>query len=206
LTLIAALRESDTGVLIAADSGESETPGDLHSLQLYKLRQHPRAPLAWGAAGSGQIGHVEFTRWLEGIERLPATWDRFQDRAAERLAQLNGRRRELARLACAPGAEGDTATVLIVGWLDRPEIVELDDSGGATAYWDRGFMAIGSGKPHALIAYRTLSLVPDAQLPPLQRLRWIMDVAAGMVRDCAPPVHVWRITRDGITNALDGER
>jgi ATP-dependent protease HslVU (ClpYQ) peptidase subunit len=90
--------------------------------------------------------------------------------------------------------------VLLAGWLNTPEIVELDDRGNVTLYFARGICAIGTGKPHALIAHRTLERVTN--VPPLEKLHWIMSVAAAMVYDCGPPVHIWRITAAGVTDAL----
>jgi hypothetical protein len=122
VTVIAAMVESDTSLLLAADSGETEMPGQLRSVFLGKLRRHPSAPLAWAATGDVQLGK-DFTMWLEKYEWPAPSWDVFRDQAAEQLARINGRRRALAKLAGVELSENDCASVLIAGWIDTPQIV-----------------------------------------------------------------------------------
>jgi ATP-dependent protease HslVU (ClpYQ) peptidase subunit len=195
VTILVALRESDEVILFAADSCETESPGDLQSTYLHKLNKHESAPLVWAAAGNSSIGEA-FTRRLKTKTPFPATWEALQNRAAEHLARLNGRRRRLKTLSAHAAPGDDTAEVLIAGWVDRPEIIELDDSGGITPHLARDIAAIGSGKAHAIIAYRTLT--PIVQLTPLERMRWIMGVAIAMVHDCRGPIHIWRISASGV--------
>lgn len=70
MTVIAALVESDDALLLAADSGETQTPGPLRSLDLHKLHRHPVASLAWGVTGDVQISQ-EFSAWLEAYAWPP---------------------------------------------------------------------------------------------------------------------------------------
>jgi hypothetical protein len=44
--------ESQVSLLIGADSGQTEEPSGVRSLYLHKLQRHPKAILAWGAAGN----------------------------------------------------------------------------------------------------------------------------------------------------------
>jgi ATP-dependent protease HslVU (ClpYQ) peptidase subunit len=197
VTVIVALAESEESILIAADSRETEAPGDLASVYLNKLKRHPSAHIVWATAGNGGVGEA-FSNWLAAVAPPPQTWRDMSDQAAEHLARLNGRRRELAELAKTQLQENDTTSVLLAGWLDSPEIVELDDRGIATPYFERGVCAIGTGKPHALIAYQALNHIGGVSR--LQKLWVVMSVATVMVHDCGPPVHVKRITADGVVD------
>lgn len=55
MTIIAALRESDDSILIAADSARTETPSGFRKIVDDKLQKHPSAPIAWGGAGNPHI-------------------------------------------------------------------------------------------------------------------------------------------------------
>jgi len=195
VTIIATLRESDTAVLIAADSGGMETPGNIRIQFPIKLRKHSTASLAWGYTGNPTIGD-DFTDWLKAYEWPPTSWRTFRDDAIRYLATLNGKQRELVELSRARPGEEDTAQVLLVGWLGRPEILELDDRGLATSYSDDQFHAVGTGKVVALIAYKALEDEPSS---PLEKMERIMGVASRMTPKCDPPVHIWRVTAESIT-------
>jgi len=198
VTIIATLRESDTSILIAADSGGVEEPPGIRIQFPIKLRKHTTAPLAWGYTGNPTIGD-DFTDWLRDYEWPPTSWRTFRDDAIRYLATLNGKQRELVELSRAKPGEGDTAQILLAGWLDRPEILELNDRGLATSYSDDQFQAVGAGKPVALIAYWVLEgVIPS----PLEKMKLIMAVASQMTPKCDPPVNIWRVTAEGITDIL----
>ena len=67
--MIAAMVESNTSLLLAADSGQTEMPGQLRSTDVGKLRRHATAPLAWAATGDVQLGK-DFSSWLSGGIRI----------------------------------------------------------------------------------------------------------------------------------------
>jgi hypothetical protein len=72
--------------------------------------------------------------------------------AAETLARLNGQLRRLVRLSRHKPGQEDATSVLLVGWPDGPEMLEIDDRGRPASYTYQRFHAIGSGKVHAYIA------------------------------------------------------
>ena len=200
MTVIAAIREHDTALLIAADTGGEENPGQIPIVVPNKLRRHPSAPLAWAAAGNETIG-ADFSEWLVSYAWPPQDWKKFRDEAIEYLSQLNGRQRELLSLARKEPAASDTAVVLVAGWLGTPEILELGDDAKVTSYIDDGFHAVGSGKAHAYIAHRTLEGITGS---PIEKVHRLATVAAIMAPKSSPPVVIWRVTPDGVEE-VDGK-
>ena len=96
MTVIAAMRESEDAILLAADSGGWEEPGGrIHVAD--KLQAHATAPIAWASAGNTTVGS-DFDKWLKAYDWPPADWTTFRDEAIESLSRLNGRQRELVAL------------------------------------------------------------------------------------------------------------
>ena len=203
MTIIAAMRESDASILIASDT-EGTEEGGIRLNNRRKLRHHPHAPIAWGCSGNITIGIEDFAPWLESYNWPPADWRTFRRQTTETLAKLNAEQRQLVQLSGVRLQESDTANCLLVGWLNHPEIYEFNDRGIATAYWERGFQAIGTGKLYAWTAYKTLQHCDG--LEPLQVMMIIMHIVVTTAPECGFPYHIWRVTEKGITTGLEEEK
>jgi len=194
MTIVAALKDGDS-ILIGADSGGVENPGEIRLYGEDKLEEHPNGMIAWAYSGEGVIGD-NFTTWMKQHEWPPSGWQDFLDEATEYLARLNGRRRELMRLSGVKPGESDTTSILMVGYLDNVSfIIELEDNAMTTPYNE--FHAIGTAKPHAYIAKSALQGI---KFKPGEIIRFhrIMEVSASMARGCELPVYIWRLTPQGI--------
>lgn len=202
LTVIIAMRENETSILLASD-GEAIEGGEtlLRLPSGIKLQCHPAASIAWATSGNPTIGDEEFGTWIKSYKWPPKDWRTFSEQAIKRLSELNGRQRHLVKLSGKESTKDDTAECLLVGWLDRPEIYEFNDAGKATPYWSIGFQAIGYGKAHAWIAYKTLDSI--STMTPLEKLKRIMEVVTTTMPGCGPPCSIWRVTQDSITDALE---
>jgi proteasome beta subunit len=199
VTIIAALR-CDDGLLLASDS---EVSDGVLTWQQNKLDTLDDRPLAWGYSGAEDIG-VEFGAWLR-VQDWTAIhdWRAFRDAAANTFSQLNGeKRRIMNRAGTRPKAE-DTADVLIAGYInDTPEFLEIDNKGRATFCRHLRFAAIGSGKSHAIIVYRTAVALSKDNLPHRpDTMKALMTVAADLAPQCRPPIRVLQITPDGTKDA-----
>lgn len=202
MTVVAALREADDALLIAADSGVTHWPGPIRDQYHSKLQRHPTAPLAWVGSGNPYVTIEGFAPWARTYPWPPRDWDTFAQRAAGELARLNGRQRRLAERARAKDENG-TGEILLVGWLSTPEIFEFDDHGRITSAREDGFHAMGSGGEHVRVLYRLLERLPGPAVPPLERLAWSMEISAGTVEGCELPVYIWRITRAEVVPVTD---
>lgn len=205
MTIIAALWESENSILLASDSEIVETPSMVRSSTDRKLQSHPAAPLAWGTSGDGGLGIDGFGKWLGQYAWPPPDWDTFKDQVATKIAELNGKQRQIMKLAGVQAEESNLCSALVVGWLDGPAIIEIDDRGIATyIHRDFGFQAIGSGGVHAKLidlAYRYVK----PNLTEIKRLVLIMQLAISRAAFCGLPVRCWRITASGIEKDLSGE-
>jgi ATP-dependent protease HslVU (ClpYQ) peptidase subunit len=201
VTIIVAMRENDDSVLIAAD-GESMESSLLRMKNNSKLGKHPAGLIAWGTSGNSAIGEV-FSAWLQSYTWPPKDWFTFKEQAIEELSRLNGRQRELTKLSGAEVKDDYLCSCLLVGLIDSAGIYELDIVGRASPYWEVGFQAIGSGRLHAGVAYRTLCNVSGPTH--LQKLIIIMQVVTQTAPGCGPPYTIWRITKDNITDVSSGE-
>jgi hypothetical protein len=99
----------------------------------------------------------DFAAWLLN---LPAgrigSWPELREAAISELSRLNGRRRSLIQLAGAVPTENDVTSILLTGYIGGVfNRVELDNRSVETTAMG-GLAAIGSGKPHARIAYLAL--------------------------------------------------
>ena len=193
LTVIVAIKESDSSVLLAADGEVLE--GDAIREVKAKLRKHPSAPLAWGATGNTTIDY-DFTKWLQEYAWPPSNEDVFREQLINKLSELNGKQRELTSLAKAQIKEDYLCSVSLVGYLNKLMLLELDDVGRASLYDGIGFQAIGSGKGHAWIAYKMLKTASD--LSQLNKLKIIMQTVITTAPRCGLPIEIWRVTEKGI--------
>jgi hypothetical protein len=199
VTVIAALRESEESVLLAVDSGETESHWGLRSLAS-KLHRNAPARLAWALAGNPEIGEQGLNEWLLSHSGPPPDWDEFVYALAERVAMLNGRERQLTKLSGARGSAQDTAELLLVAWSNGPRMVEINDKGRRTTPAG-DFCAIGTGGLHAWIAYEAVSMASTITHMP-HRLRFVvaMMTAAHHAPACSPPVRGVQVTRDAVTD------
>jgi ATP-dependent protease HslVU (ClpYQ) peptidase subunit len=203
MTVIVAFREDSDSILLAADSGGKESPGEIRLYGQQKLQKHPTAKLVWAVAGNAGLVGQDFTAWLKNMDCSNLEWEPFRDRAAEKLSCLNGFQKHLIEKSGSSVGEEDLGAVLLTGWLgnpERPAILELTEGGQATFYADEGFHSIGSGKPHAYIAHATLTPI---NIEPLQRLRHIATIATKMAQKSELPISIWRITKDAIEEGVE---
>lgn len=203
LTVVIAMRENDSSILMAAD-GEVLESGMIRLQGEIKLHCHPIGVIAWGTSGNLTIGKDEFGTWLKAYQWPPNSWVTFRDAAVEKLAELNGERRRLKSKAGLRASLDDVADCVIAGWIDGPNIYEFDDSGGYKSYWERGFHVIGSGKDSAWAIYKAFDEIDTIKpLEPLEKLRIIMKVVVSITPKCGEPRHIWRIKQEGITENLE---
>jgi hypothetical protein len=197
MTIIASLKEGEDSLLIAADSALTEPQIGYRSLCTNKLQRHSQAPLAWGISGNPTIGIDRFGPWLREYSWPPSDLRTFQDEVACKLSEFNGKQREICKLAGIEAKPDDLATVLVAGLLNVPFIFEVDERGVLSNLPEgQNFHAIGSGAAHAKLIYLAFTAV-TIQAQAAERLRVIMELAASAATMCDPPIHIWRVTRNG---------
>lgn len=197
MTVIAAMQETDSTLLLAGDRGGKETPGIWTQFPC-KLTERPNTSLAFGWAGNPTLAEA-FQSWFLASQAL--TWEDFIVDAVEQLAGINGNARRLVTKAGVKPTNDHVVTVLVVGWLDGvPNIIEIDNEGQWFSYLQQGFQAIGSGKLAVQFGYDALKEV-DFQPSHFKMLR-IMEVAAMRMPDCGVPIDIWRLPKDGKIEVL----
>jgi len=194
MTLIAALKESDDSVLIASDSAITEYPGGILTDSINKLRKHSREGLVWGTSGDRETGS-RFDQWMSNVEWPPDSWDTFSDKCANYLASLNGKLRERMRTAGVNEEEikKSVIDVLVVSYFQTMHILELESDGKETNY--NNFHAIGTGKIFAWVSYKTIEPINGTSI---DKFKIITQVATKVTNDCDFPIHIWRLTKDGV--------
>jgi hypothetical protein len=170
-----------------------------------KLQSHPTGLLAWAIAGNVSIGDP-LTDWVKTCEWPPANSETFVDQVSAKVAELNGHQREMLKLANVQEKDQDTAIVLLVLCLDTLQVVVIDDRGAATRYRrdEFPFHAIGSDGPHAKLidaAYRYVG----ANIPDVPRMNIVMSLASTKEPNCSLPIHIWRVSKQGIAKDLSAE-
>src|SRR5688572_5096903 len=117
MTIIAAMRESETSILIAVDSQQLETPGNIPSFTDTKLQWHPSIPLAWAVADNATIG-MRFSEIVKKLQFPPnINWDSLEDQLNKQLSTLNKKQREHCKRAGVNPAPEELASVLVAGFL-----------------------------------------------------------------------------------------
>jgi hypothetical protein len=197
MTIIAAMWETDTSILIAADSCVTEMPEEVRSLDFQKLDSHPSAPIAWGISGNPTIGE-RFGKWLKSYNWPLQDLSVFQDDVATHLSELNGKQRSIMALAGSQPGENDLSDVLVVGFLATPFSFVVDERGLITTYKqsDR-FHAIGSGKTHASLISFALSTI-NVSISKAELFNHIMTLASSKAKYCSPPISILRANSEGI--------
>ncbi len=195
MTVIIAMRELPDSILIAADSLAVES-GSIKLKPVQKIYSHPTNKLAWGCSGNQDIEN-DFSAWLLH-HVLPDTWDTLKIRAMDVFSRLNGRQIMMADQA---HSKADlTTNCLLVGWLDKPGIYELNSNGQVSSYWDQGFHAIGAGQGPAYAALRAL----DGYIEnPLDKLKRTMEIVVNTVLICGNPCRIYRVTKDEKPSEVD---
>lgn len=194
MTIVFAMREYDNSVLIGADTQRTDDAGIKD--KKHKLQCIPNSLVAWACAGNDDLGN-RFTRWLQDYQWPPASWDSFEQVLQTTLADLNGQQRALTKRSGAEWNKDYGVSCLLVAWLnDECHIEGYDDDGLKVSFKPEGCGAIGSGRAHAIIAYRTLEGIkgPDA----MTKFVHILQIAARHAPGCEEPVDIWRIRSDGI--------
>jgi hypothetical protein len=198
VTVIAACRESEDSLLIAADSGETEAKSGRRLTTNRKLHRHRNEPLAWAISGNPTIGDQGLNQWLAGQVWPPASWHDFLGEIADRVAFFNGRQRDRARLAGVTDIDQHTTQLVVVAWAGEPHIYEFDDTGRDTPYVEAPLLAVGTGNDYFFAAYMALDQFAPL-LPILDRFAASMQVAATHAPACGEPCYVWRVRADGIS-------
>jgi ATP-dependent protease HslVU (ClpYQ) peptidase subunit len=199
MTAIVALKEGEDSILFSADTQITEDNA-FYSETSKKLQRHPKNIVAWSISGNHTIWVEQFNQWLKSAD-CPQTWGILGEQAIGKLSIINATLRRLAQQSGVKPDDNITVNCLLVGWLEKPDIYEVNDIGQVTSYWDSGFHAIGHGKRYAYSAYKTLSHMKDIE--PLKRIAIIMEVVTTTALACGKPYDVWRITRDKIEDITE---
>jgi hypothetical protein len=193
MTVLAAMVESDSSILVASDStglSQVET-GTAHDGQIYF---HVDAPLAWCLSGFITLDVDELSQELRSCLWPALSWWSFADEVSRSISGSNRRRRELLPEMTVDGA----TQMLIAGWLDHePQILHIDPNGNVFSVKERGCAAIGSGGQTALTVFRAHDLL-DLPISRLQSVENAMTVAAEFSTGCRLPVLIWRISKNSV--------
>ena len=206
VTIIAAMWESNDTVLIAADSGITDTEKGKTSLPTEKLQcqSNENVPLAWGTAGNYMIGREYFSPWLKAYEWEPENLQIFQTDVWRNLSGWNGMVREIKKSAKLRVQKNDLTEALVVGYLDKPFILHVDVKASLSRYYEGEFCAIGSCAWEASLLYTGVAIVaPFREIPfdeRWQRLKSVIEKTTSdeIAPQCKPPIHVWRVSQTGI--------
>lgn len=197
MSVIAAMWEGDSSILLAADSALTEPAYAVRSRYPVKLRKHETAPIAWGVAGNPTLGY-RFSEWLKQYHWPPDDEFSFEDDCATGFAQVCGKQRAVIKLSGAKPEPDDFADVLIAAWLKRPILFQVNERGVIYAVErEMEFHALGSGGLHAKVAYSVIKTA-TVQGSLAAKLHLVLSHASTIAIGCSPPVHVWRVQRDGI--------
>ncbi len=203
MTIVVAIKESDSSLLLAGDTGAFEPSLNLRFDNMPKLFYHPKGILAWGYSGSPTIVDEDFTPWLKNSIWPPTDWRTFRNQTIDKFAELNGLQRRLATKAEAKDRDNNVADLLLLGWIDTPELYLFGADGNAQSHLRAGFLSIGSGALHAVTAYKALVNENVPNLSILTKLQITMDTVLRTAVGCEFPYNIWRLKKDGIWMGLE---
>jgi hypothetical protein len=197
MTIILAMRESDTAILLAADSAWTEhtAQGTIRSpSQEPKLHQLGKSPLMIGTASDQGRLTTDFVNFLQSLS--VDNWDDLKDTVRPFHARLHGDAKGLYELARKEFLSTNGLDGLLVGWIGgKPDIVEFQNPGKTDSYWEEGFHAIGGASGFAIVVYQALK---DVDMEPLGKLNRILDTLIYSVPLIKGPKVVWRVTPHGV--------
>lgn len=196
MTIIAAIRENDDAILIGADSGSTEFTSGFRRTVDNKLQKHPTSPIAWGVAGSPYLGINLFSKYLQCLDP-PKTWGELIQSSRSSLSDIIRTEVEFAERAYTKPSQ--TVEILLAGWIDgKPGILTLTHD-APPDFEESGFFTIGQEKNAMYLGHKILE---DMQIPNLEKFSLLIRSGAESLSFCAPPVHIWRITKNGIETIL----
>jgi hypothetical protein len=210
LTLIAAM-DCGSYLLLGADSGVSADRVVTRS-PVPKLDFVAQAPMAWGFFGDETIGRA-FSSWLRGeLLGLMENWESLTESAAGRLADLNGERREALKRSGVHEKAGDTADVVLGGFVGgEREIVHLDKRGAVhpSKHYETLFYGSGdslAGEMWGIIRATVRNFPPAAQPDESKLLQHVMAQTIEAPRSLhllKGPVRMLKITPEGVFDISD---
>lgn len=204
MTLIAGMWEREDSILLGADSASviSGTGVTYQAPMHNKLACHDTgAPLAWGVAGDDGL-RGEFSAWLCRYPWPPVSFEVFQSQIQSKLASINAEQRRVMKSAGAEPTSSDVVEALIASYVsDSMRLIYVRDDSIIRAHpfnTSSRFTAIGSCGAYADLAFIAYAVI-DAPAD-IATFKWAMVTGAytGAKCGCAPPLHIWRITKAGI--------
>ena len=206
MTIIAAMREKKGTWILGADSLVTE-----ETIRRWEPKMHTRRKplLAWGFSGCETVG-VPFGRWLQTTADWDGdeTWPSFTHKVSMSLSMFNGERRKRARLAGLRRVEKRSdiaASVLMIGSVGGSiDCWELTDNGGVCpGGGSEGIWGIGSGW-HVVKAGYLTAVQHGAKKNDASTFARALAYAAKVVPMCGPPIHIVRLSNEGIVKLKKG--
>jgi ATP-dependent protease HslVU (ClpYQ) peptidase subunit len=199
MTIIATL-DCDDHLLLAADSQVTDSSG--YKLTKQKLDSIDSQRVAWGFAGNESVGY-QFGDWLRAWNwPSDATWKAVIDASIEEVSRLNGRQRQLCKLAGIEAGDNNLADVLIAGIIGgRLDAFVLSSHAEQpiSVRRDPGSLTvIGTGAPYAIAAYEAIKMIKPKAKPDAKTLRAVLEVSAKVAPLCGLPIRVLRMDASGI--------
>lgn len=199
MTVVAALNCGDC-YIICSDSKATDLNLSFLSVKLEYINC---PPVCWASSGDSALGQ-EFDLCVRGIDWSKASWEEVKKITEAEVARLNGKWRRLQRVAGKKPDPFDVANALIVGFVQgEGRILKLTDRSPGEFITAR-FAAVGSGEPHAFIAYLVLRKLLDPPLPHERRtIEAIVSLTTEMnSQQCGLPIQTLQVSPEGV-NADD---
>lgn len=199
MTIIAAMRESEKSILIGADSGETDTNTGLRLINEKKLQLHPCLPLAWGACGNPAVGIDGFAEWLKKEQGFN-DWKTFREACEDEMAKLSSRQVRIRKTIGLPDnlLLSDGADILIVGFMENALRILVVERDGKGSFVSQNFHAIGIKPDYLAVCYKAIEKI---RVPGYEDFKNILDSGARSFLKCDPPIHIWRVSTDGVFSA-----
>jgi len=188
MTIVAALRESQAFLLIAADKIAFDECTHIES-SVEKLYPHARTSVVVGCAGNYQMAK-SFGEWFQNLD-ISQDWTQLEAALRQYQAELHGRERKLVELAGGQWTASHELHFLAIGSPNgQLKMLEITE----TPQFHDDFYAIGSGTRQGYAARFAVNQISQNQDHPLSKVQALWLITAGAVYAPSPrPIDAMRV-------------
>jgi hypothetical protein len=191
-TLLGATRETDSSLLVAADSFQADYDGASQgtiAIEVEKLYPVAGLPVVWGYAGDVEYGE-SIRRYLAKSKAAPSNWEAFLADWSK-LVQTSNQQESTSGIT----SFNKRAACLIAGFIgDESCMAAVSPDGIVQRKED--FLFLGAGRVAARVGYAAVGMA-DASTDVERRLLITFEACAATMIELRAPISLWRVMPSG---------
>ncbi|GEM_PF-4473609 len=198
MTIVTALREGESSLLIAADKIAFDELTQVET-SVEKLYLHPKASVVIGCAGNLQMAR-DFGKWFQELD-IQQDWTQVERLLREHLAIMHGQERGLVELRREQWSSNHVVHCLVIGSLNaQNKILEITE----TSQFHDEFYAIGSVVRQAYAARFAITQLTQNHAANLSKVQVLWTITTGAIYSATQrPIDLVRVTTGSLPERVN---